>query len=306
MIDIDRRDAIALTAGLGIGGIIAPAPAYAAGGKGYPGALDLTNPTDALIAGRKCSGTLEDGVQTFSWMDGTVFAVFEDGKRMEALYGVVGVFPSRAWRQEDGSFKVATCNNIMYTDLATGAVLESYDNPYTGETVEPIGHSSHLQTIVRPSKGGRSESAYIKLDTRWVVAMDNAIQISEFQMRKPNPIDPKKYKRESSGEWFYKKQSGQMIARLSELEDPNIPSVNAVSVSERFGPWYPWMLMGGHEGRNFSHMVIQKTFDISDVPRPILEHVEKHAPEYLDAPTDWTGLYVDPETLYTQQREPAA
>lgn len=239
-------------------------------------------------------------------MDGTVFAVFEDGKRMEPLYGVVGVFPSRAWRQDDGSYKVATCNNIMYTDLATGAVLESYDNPYTGETVEVLGHSSHLQTIARPATGGRSESATIKLDSRWVLAMDNAIQISEFQMRKPNPIDPKVYKRESSGEWFHKKQSGQMIARLSELEDPSLPSVNTVSISERFGPWYPWMLMGGHEGRNFSHMVIQKTFDISDVPRPILDYVEKHDPEYLDAPTEWTGLYVDPETLFTQQREPAA
>lgn len=66
MTDTDRRTAIALTAGLGIGSLIAPLPASAASTSGRDGTLDLSDPMDALTASRKCSGTLEDGVQTFS------------------------------------------------------------------------------------------------------------------------------------------------------------------------------------------------------------------------------------------------
>ena len=96
-----------------------------------------------------------------------------------------------------------------------------------------------------------------------------------------------------------------MIARLSELENPDMPSVNAVSISERFGPWYPWMLMADKPGRNFSHMTIQKSMSLRDVPRNILDYAAKKHPEALEAPREWTGTYVDPETLYTMERQPA-
>ena len=96
-----------------------------------------------------------------------------------------------------------------------------------------------------------------------------------------------------------------MLASIADLEDPDLPSVSAITASQRFGPWYPWMLMGGKAGRNFSHMTVYKAQSLSDVPRNILDYAEKNKPEFLVAPSEWTGEYTDPETLYTMERKPA-
>ena len=95
-----------------------------------------------------------------------------------------------------------------------------------------------------------------------------------------------------------------MLAQLADIENPDLASVPAVISSQRFGPWYPWMLMGGQPGRNFSHMTVFKTSTLSDVPRNILDYAEKKQPEFLTAPHTWTGEYTDPETLYTLERTP--
>ncbi len=153
---------------------------------------------------------------------------------------------------------------------------------------------------------GRVTSETTQVDTQWIVRMDTASQRTEADIRKPNPIDPDNWPRESSGKWYHKKMSNQMVASLAALENPDLPSVPAVTASQRFGPWYPWMLMGGMAGRNFSHMTVYKARTLSDVPRNILDYAEKNKPEFLSAPAKWTGTYTDPETLYTLEREPAA
>ena len=69
-----------LHAGTGLAAAVALlGEAQAAPGKRRP--INLNDPNEALIASRKCAHTLEDNVETFSWMDGTVFALFDDGKR---------------------------------------------------------------------------------------------------------------------------------------------------------------------------------------------------------------------------------
>ena len=295
---LKRRTLLAAAGGLAL----TKGSARAAGGRQ---ALDLEDPEDALLAAMKCSGTLEDGVETIRWREGMVFALFEDGRRMEPLYGVVGVFPGRSWRQEVGSYRVASNNVIFYTDLATNRVIDEYDNPYTGERCEVHNHASVLNQTMRPSLG-RTTTATSQVDSHWAVRMDTATQHVEATIRKPNPMDPKDWPRESSGQWYHKKMSNQMVASLTDLENPDLPSVQAVTASQRFGPWYPWMLMGGMAGRNFSHMTVYKARMLADVPRNILDYAETNKPEFLSAPREWTGEYTDPETLYTLEREPAS
>ena len=50
------------------------------------------------------------------------------------LFGMkVGMF-QRFIREPDGSFRVAMFELTYYTDLKTGRLLETFNNPYTGET----------------------------------------------------------------------------------------------------------------------------------------------------------------------------
>jgi len=223
---------------------------------------------------------------------------------MEPLYGVVGVFPARSWRQVDGTYRVASNNIIFYTDLAMGRVIDDYQNPYTNELCRVHNHASVLNQTMRPALG-RTQTKTSVVDTAWLVRMDNVTQRTEASIKKPNPIDPDNWPRESSGKWFHKQMSNQMTASLMDLENPDLASVPCITASQRFGPWYPWMLMGEMAGRNFSYMTVYRARTLADVPRNILDYAEKNKPEFLSAPRKWTGEYTDPETLYTLEREPA-
>lgn len=304
-VQVDRRNVMKTLGGAALATCVASSGVRAgAANVSRNRRMDLSNPADALIATMKCNGTLEDGVEVIRWMEGIVYSLFDDGEKMDALHGVVGVFPSRSWRQTDGTYKVVSNDVIFYTDLKSGKVIEQFKNPYTDQLCEVHNHASVLNTIVGPS--APRESEMLSLQREWVVRMGIAAENTESRIKKLNPIDPIKWPLESSGKWYLKKSSNQMFAKLADLENTDMPSVPTLISSQRFGPWYPWMLMGSKPGRNFSHMTVYKAQKMSDVPRNILEYAEKNKPQFLTAPKTWTGEYVDPETLYTRERKPAS
>ena len=89
---------------------------------------DLSDPRDLLDAYQRLSGSFDDRLVIW-WMSGTRYGVVNAQSR--ALYGMeVGMF-HRFYRQPDGSFRIAFFELTYYSDLATGALLESFENPYT-------------------------------------------------------------------------------------------------------------------------------------------------------------------------------
>ena len=62
--------------------------------------------------------------------------------------------------------------------------------------------------------------------------------------------------------------------------------------------------MGQDPGRTYRRDVSKKAKSLADVAGPIPAYAEKHFPEFMSAPTEWTGAYIDPETLWARDMPP--
>lgn len=263
--------------------------------------LDFNNPQDQLYALIKMTGDLEDGKETVTWMKGIVHAILEDGKILEPLFYAGTLAFSRSYKQDDGSYKNMSNFTICYMDLETEAVLDSWYNPWIDKDVEVVNYASTLHTIVKPME---PINDHTKLRVEWMVDDNDVIRWSDGKIIKPNPITPDKWPRASVGETYYKNQQAQIIARRDELENPDLTSVPALTTGQRHGPWYPWMMMGQDPGRTYRRDVSKKATNLDEVPGSIPAYAETHFPEFMSAPTEWTGAYIDPETLWARDMPP--
>lgn len=266
--------------------------------------LDFSNPADVLTARVKTIGSLESGAETFHYMIGTVFSVFEDGARLDPLFGVSGAFAIRTVKESETVWQQMVHQIITYFDLASGVVMEHWRNPFSDETVKVVNFATRLDSKLVARDETLIETKSSRVRQWWAVEGENAVQFSELQSRKTNPITPEKFPRESSGAIYVKNQNAQRYANYAALSDPALPSVPYVEESQRFGPWYPWMLMGQAQGRLFNQLHQGKAEKQSDIPGPAVAYAEKHFAAFLEAPREWTGEFADPETWWAKTQAP--
>lgn len=299
---MDKTAIASRRAALGLAASVAATPlTSSAASTASRRALDFNDPEDQLYALVKMTGDLEDGKETVSWMRGIVHAILEDGKILEPMFYAGTLAFSRSYKQDDGSYKNMSNFTICYMDLETEKVLSSWYNPWLEKEVDVINYASTLHTIVKPME---PINDHTKLRVDWQVDGNDVIRWSDGKIIKKNPITPDKWPRASVGEMYYKNQQAQIIARRDELENPDLTSVQAITTGQRHGPWYPWMLMGQNTGRTYRRDVTKKATSLADVPGTIPAYAEKHFPEFMTAPTAWTGAYIDPETLWARDMPP--
>ncbi|MBM3514152.1 MAG: DUF1838 domain-containing protein [Alphaproteobacteria bacterium] len=291
MTDLDRRAALA----------IPTVAAFSAPAFGARRRLDFTDRRDLIYAQVKMDGDLEDRKEVISWMKGIVYAIFDDGRTMPAMFGAGMLAFSRSYRVDETTYKNMSNFTIVYTDLATGQVLDAWRNPWLDRTVKVVNYASTLHTTLKPLEPVNDHTA---LRVEWQVEGNDVIRWTDGQMKKKNPISPAKWPKASVGEYYYKNQSSQTIARLDELENSDLTSVAAVQLGQRHGPWYPWQEMGQAPGRTYRRDTSRKAKTLDEVPRAIVEYAARHYPDHMSAPKEWTGVYMDPETLWAETMPP--
>jgi hypothetical protein len=263
--------------------------------------FDFTNPKDSIIAQIKMDGDLEDRKEVISYMKGIVYAIFDDGKTLQPMFYAGSLAFSRSYRVDDTTYKNMSNFTICYMDLATGEVLEEWHNPWLDKKVKVVNYASTLHTTIKPMQPINDHTA---LRVEWQVEGNDVVRWSDGQMKKKNPITPDKWPKASVGEYYFKNQSGQCIARLDEIENADLTSVQAVTLGQRHGPWYPWQQMGQAPGRTYRRDVSRKAKTMDDVPGAIPKYAAKHFPNFMSAPHEWTGVYMDPETLWAETMPP--
>ncbi|MEO7386839.1 MAG: DUF1838 family protein, partial [Gammaproteobacteria bacterium] len=104
----------------------------AANGKSRP--LDLTTAADNIYAFAKTWGTLGDE-PVFGGHEGVFFALVGDRRAMP-LFGYVGFGGLQFRILPNGDAEYRGKDATFYTDLKTGELLDSWQNPFTGKTVK--------------------------------------------------------------------------------------------------------------------------------------------------------------------------
>ena len=111
-----------------------------------------------------------------------------------------------------------------------------------------------------------------------------------FFIQHPNVLNRKDYPLYSSGDIDQHAELWGLIGSKRDILNPDITSAYCTMSWSRVADWLPFMEMGNAPGKMVFHSHSMKLMEgPQELPRPILDYVEKHHSEYLTAPTEWNG-----------------
>ena len=283
------------------------APSGSSEGSAAGGALNLGEPRDNLYAFAKMWSTLDDE-PVLSSFHGVMFANIA-GKKSQPLFGYAGTGLFQSKILESGHVRLRGKETGFFTDLASGDVLESWDNPFTGETVEvfnflndrirgelttemprfDFGDDSDEATLMNEGTVASSGNT-IPFVLPWETYGDRVHLGWDYCHGYRNPVAKARWPKASTHEFINPSEHFYFTTSLSELNDRSNPSAKYTAGFSRMSPWWPWMLMGesGIDGVLFGRMISVKAGGRpDDVPRKVYDYVAKHHPAFLESPTDW-------------------
>lgn len=305
---VNRREAIQYALALGTTAGASGSAFAAAGNAPTSGKLDYSNPNDNLYAfGKIWSSYDEPCIGAFH---GLMYARIP-GKRMIPIFGYTGTGALFSKIDETGDLWIKSRETGYFTDLETGDILETWDNPFTGKTVEvyhfyndvlvgkvgkeipiffmgALGDSPTLMNegTVFPDKDGNYPFVlpFQQFGDELMLAWDYTHDYT-------NPVTPEGWPQSSTGARITPSEHFTFQVNKTELEDRDIPTCRMTAGFSRISECWPFMQMGGTEyadidifGRMHSHKGLK---GYGEVPPKLLAYVEKHAPEYLELPDHW-------------------
>lgn len=288
--------------------------------------LDLSDPADNLYAFGKLWGSFDDEpvIGTFH---GTMFASIGT-RRLQPLFGYAGTGVTRCRFLDDGTLQMRGKETGYFTDLATGEVIDRWDNPFTGETVDvyhflndriggELTREMPVLHVGEAAEHGVEMNAFeAPTATRrpfvlpWDVYGDEVLLEWDYAHEYPNPVTPTTWPRSSTGPTINPSEHFTIFTSLAELEDRSLPSAHFRAGFSRLSPFWPWMRMGGSGvngvlfGRLFSRTCRRGR---DDIPPAVRRRIEEAAPDHLELPEDWdTGPILSSWEAYARDTPPEA
>jgi len=314
---MDRRSALASFGALaaapiaaGLTGVASAAPTQSARDSLN---LNFSDAEDNLTAWVKLVSSLEDGKETCGYFAGTQYAVIGSQEVIKPLFRIAGFGMSRVTRLADGRYQNLHREIVYYLDLKEDRILETWDNPYTGETVEVFNtHNDPVNSYYSTSfkqKFGTPESGFETVEfpfiLPWETFGDRAIVSFAVNTRWPTPLPPKQWPREHFGEWYRTSEYFQIHSSLADLNDPDMPKVPYTGAWQKVAPWHPWMLMDNRDGGILGISNVFSLDSTAELPTHIREYTEKNYPKYMHAPDKWVEPNMTTWETFAAEREPA-
>lgn len=239
--------------------------------------LDLNDPWDRLAALVKLRGSV-DGSTAMWWMKGVRFGVVDDV--VTPMFGMlVGSF-QRVRPLPDKNYELNMLELGYFTDLETGAVLDTFRNPYNNKLCEVpeqrLGPYPVLMTpqgVVLPDVPPFNE---IELNTRIGPAI---VQGDDVWIRDDSTV-----KVDSDHPMMGKHTYNELVTyrgKLSDLNNPSIASAPAEIAFQSVTSWREWLQaddVGGHTTARASGMKINR---LQDFPPEYLAAARERHPDII-------------------------
>jgi len=240
--------------------------------------LDPGKTADALKITRKIACSTVDGEPATYWWFGKAYSR-RQGERDIHLFDVEGMNVRACASTPDGGFKLVSRELLMYRDKETGDVLKTWDNPWTGETVDV------LHVANDPVNGKYSPKARDGSDYKWsgVISGDVWWQTATVPLYYPNVLGSE-YQAEV-GPWYHATEMFNFFGPTDSLLDPESTGAEGVEVGwARMSDWLPWMKMSGREGIIYMHTAGKKLGSWDELPTWFKEEIDKNYPKYRNPP----------------------
>ena len=258
----------------------------ASGGGASNGAaplFDLDDPAQALDALVKMRGDLDGSEVAFYWTGSVWGMVPGEGNR--ALFAYDGFSAARFERSEAG-WRMLNREVGVYRDLASGAILDRWLNPYLGREVEVL-HRFNDPVNVEIRREGRFGIGSIPTTA---IGDDIWWRLDMFFFR-PSPISRADYPLNVQHDMYQGAELTMYHARRSDLDNPGLTSIPSDVTFARVGQWEPFMEMGNRPGNMVFHAAGCKLADgaaaLEQVDSRLFRHVAEHHPTALRAPEFW-------------------
>ncbi len=272
---LSRRAALGAVAGAAATGLAAPAFAGSHGST-----LDLSNDDDLLTALAKMRGST-DGRLSMGWVIGTRYAVVNS--LATPMWGILAGTFSRYQKISDDTYEVKSIEVAYFTDLETGKLKETWDNPFTDTTVElartrmgPSTFTMTKQKLTIPSPSGEASGMEIEHEFMTPVVVGDDVWITEEIQVDGPPMGP-------GGSKFAYNEMTTYHSTMSELAKDG----GAVATSVQYQSlvsFRPWMAFGDIVGHTTGRGGGRHISKVEDFPKYYVELTEKYNADVLDDP----------------------
>jgi hypothetical protein len=235
---------------------------------------DLDDPAQHLRAYVRMRGATDDRV-VVDVTQGLVYALLPSG-RPRLLLQSRGLQIARYREAPDGAWVCRSSYFGSFADAATGALVEAWDNPFTGQRDEvpptlygPMDYVlTASRTLVNPTPAQRAQALAARAVRRWTRIGDLVTIVDELGPP-DDPARPPDLDVVSLG------------ARVADLADGSLASVPAQMAFGAVEPWRDWMRMGTRPGMLLWHLQGTKVDGIDAVPPDLLRAAEARRPGFV-------------------------
>jgi hypothetical protein len=241
-----------------VGAAMAAVMARPLGAAASPSRLDPSRTADLSLIFRKLAYAMDERIG-FWWLKGRRFALVDAGLIPFWDMHIGAAFQTRTL--SGGQFEVAFLQTSFYSDLATGQLIRTFDNPLTHRTVD-IAYPPAVASRLTFDAQGRTDPptgflANLARDARigpaWVQGDDVWVEGNILLSGPPAP----------GGRAIRVNDLTTYFGSARDILDPDMPMPLAGQMFSDINIWPPWLQMGDQSGDFFSRCYGRKvaTFD---------------------------------------------
>ncbi len=272
--EISRRNSI--IAGLGIASALADSPAQAAP------TLKLDDPKErAKVRAKIIASAADEAVPAFYRLH--IYAYMHE-KNLVPLYTMNNVAIKVCKPMANGNTMITNYEAGVYCKFDTHEVLEKWQNPITGQTLEPWHFIGRPLTVeVGPDEVTTGPGATLKPKPMAIETVGETVILPTMSgFSYPNPFSPTEFPDDSSGPTMYWDSHYVYFAPLKEVADPNVLRASASIQFQNLVSFQPWAGMGTRPGRSWGRAMGAKLKSLDDIPAAARKGLEQKTPMLFD------------------------
>jgi hypothetical protein len=197
---------------------------------------------------------------------------------------IAGIGFNRLRRLPDGLWESVMSEAGYYMDGDTGSVLETWTNPYTGQSVKPQHNRLRLRYliedsgVIRPSFPGVPFDGHVGAP---VIVGDTVWSSERLAAQFPAPATAPGSPKGLAGAPM---EMTHFCAALADVQDPALKVVPATMSHTTMWSFYPWMGMPPDAGYVLSVIVGRKISGPGEIPEPLRTRIGRDHPGFLEQP----------------------
>lgn len=177
----------------------------------------------------------------------------------------------------ENQWQLGSSTLTFYRDIVTGAYLDRFENPLTGQTnqVRPnvlrskpgrgIIYSAKGMTLLGQTYSMNASPANVSIDRNGAMLW---LQYTQAYSSLPQPF----------------LRSVSIMGDAAELDEPGVPSASAQFAETTVSPWSKWLEMGAAEGYLLWHAVGRKLKSFAELPTDYLDRAKAFSPVHFTDP----------------------